>query len=175
MRQSGMMVVALAAFLAAPASADDAVSGLRACRALTDQTARLACFDRLAAQYDVPTPVTQAAPPAAPSAAPGVAQSAPQPAAKAVPEFGGERLARPDDTPRPEESMTAVVAKASLNAIGHFTIALDNGQIWRQLDSDTANARFRGSDRVKITKGFLDSYSLAIEGQWGTYKVKRIK
>lgn len=167
MKAGGLIVMALAAVLAAPApGADpDMLSALRACKAMTDATARLACFDRLTAQYDTAAPMAQSAVPRPPAS---VAQAAP-------PAFGGEDLKRDDDTPRPEESMTASVAKASFNAIGHFTIVLDNGQIWRQLDADTSKARFRDADSVKITKGFLDSYSLVIEGRWGIYKVKRIK
>jgi hypothetical protein len=88
-------------------------------------------------------------------------------------DFGGENL-RAAEKAEPVFQQAQIV-KVSFNAIKHFTITLDNGQVWRQLDSDTAVARFRGHEPVKISQGFLDSYSLSVEGVWGSYKVKRIK
>lgn len=146
----------------APAFADTADSGvlteLAACRGLGD-AARLACFDRVLARHAAPATASS-------SAAPVVAAPAPS--------FGGERL--PDATRPPEpEAMTATVASVNYNAFQQFTVTLDNGQVWRQLESDTPVARFAAAATVKISRGFLDSYSLSVEGAWGTFKVKRIK
>lgn len=163
MRRFGLAAIVLIGL--APASfAQDVMSELKACRARTDATARLACFDAVMSRLDA------AHAPATTASAPPARQAAP-------PDFGGENLARDEDTPRPQESLSAGVAKVSFNAIRHFTVVLDNGQVWRQADSDTAVARFSDDkpNVVKISKGFMDSYSLAIEGSWGTYKVKRIK
>lgn len=136
----------------APAAHADVWSDLGACRSLGD-AARLACFDRVLAHHD-----------RAPAAKPPVA------------EFGAERLpGAAEEAHQTRESIQAKVTKVTYNAIKHFTVALDNGQVWRQLASDTATAGLKGSETVNITRGFLDSYSLSIEGVWGTYKVKRIK
>lgn len=163
MRRFGLTAVVLIA-LAPAAFGQDATAGLRACRAQTDAMARLACFDALVTRLDAPAMTPMANAPAS------MANTSPA-------GFGGENLARDDAAPRPQESISAGVAKVSFNAIKHFTVVLDNGQVWRQADSDTAVARFSDDkpNVVKISKGFMDVYSLAIEGAWGTYKVKRIK
>ncbi len=119
---------------------------LKACQAERDDRARLACFDGALAKLE-----------AAPS------------------NFGGETLKRPDAASQESEFLTGRVTRVGLNAIQHFTVTLDNGQVWRQLDSDTEVARFREGAEVRIKRGFLDSYSLSVEGTFGSYKVKRIK
>ena len=137
----------LAALALVPAAqAGDVMADLQACRSLGD-AARLACFDRVLASQD----------------------------GAAKPGFGAERLPQAAEAAKPPETMQARITAVRLNAFKQFTVTLDNGQIWRQLDSDTAVARLAAADAVKITRGFLDSYSLTVDGVWGTYKVKRIK
>ena len=79
--------------------------------------------------------------------------------------------------PQPLDHIAAKVANASYNYFRRFTVTLDNGQVWRQNESDTKVARFdgNGTERVTISRGFLNGFSLVIEGQYGTYQVKRIK
>jgi hypothetical protein len=149
----GIFPVLVAVLVAmTPAAHADVWSDLGVCRSLGDAE-RLACFDRVLARHDA-------------------APAAKSPAS----EFGAERLpGAAEEARQTRESIQAKVTKVTFNAIKHFTIALDNGQIWRQLASDTALAELKGSETVNITRGFLNSYSLSIEGVWGTYRVKRIK
>lgn len=144
-----MLAVGLLAFASA-GQAGELYGDLQACRTLGDGP-RLACFDRVLASHDAPPP----------------------PVAK--PDFGSERLPQAADAAKEPDSMQDRVVKVSFNAFKQFTVTLANGQVWRQLDSDTAVARFAADATVKITRGFLDSYSLSVEGVWGAYKVKRIK
>lgn len=148
-------LAATAAFAAA-GHAGDAWSDLQACRSLGNAE-RLACFDRVLAGHD--------------------SARAPVAAAKPDADFGSDRLPKNDATPPQRESMTAKVAQVRWNPFKHFSITLDNGQVWRQIDADseTAVGRLVPAATVKITRGFLGSYSLAVEGEWGIYKVKRIK
>jgi hypothetical protein len=142
------IIPVLAAAMAAmtPAAlASDLLGELNACRGLGDGE-RLACFDRVLAGHDA-TPTRS--------------------------DFGAERL--PQAAAKEPDTMVAHVAKVSVNAFKQFTVTLDNGQVWRQLESDTAVARFTTANTVTISRGFLDSYSLSVAGAWGTYKVKRIK
>lgn len=160
MRTSGLIVAGIVlAGLAHAAPGQELINGLKACRARTNAAARLACFDALVSQLDTP------------AIAPPKVTNVPAPG------FGGENLARAKAAPPPEESISAGVAKVSFNAIKYFTVVLDNGQVWRQSESNTVVAHFSDSkpNVVKISKGFLDTYNLTIEGAWGTYKVKRIK
>jgi hypothetical protein len=194
-------------------AADTTTSALKACRAVSDNLARLDCFDKLVAGLDAAAvtaapvtaaaPVSAAPPAAAPVAAPAaVAQQAPakqetawynpsgwlgseapKPARPMVgnpADFGSSSLAKPaaeNTGPVPLDHITVPVAKVSFNAIGRFIVTLENGQIWRQIDADTGVAHFhRGrTDTVTITHGFMDAYSLKIEGLSGTYQVRRIK
>jgi hypothetical protein len=159
-----LVAAALVAASAPPASADDLWSVLQPCRSLADGE-RLACFDRVLAAHD-----------AAPAAPASVAKpAAPAPVASTA-DFGAERLKPAEDAPpKPEEFLVGKVTSFGLNAFKHFTVTLDNGQIWRQLDSDTPVARLRLNSTVKIVRGFLDSYTLTIEDTYGSFKVKRIK
>jgi hypothetical protein len=161
------LAVCLAAMaaIAVPGHAGDTWSDMQACRSLGDAE-RLACFDRVLARHD-----SKPVPPPAPVRPAEPAMAAAKPSA----DFGSERLQKDDATPQQPESMTAKVAQVRWNAFKHFSVTLDNGQVWRQLDSDTAVARIDSAATVKITRGFLDSYSLSVEGTWGIYKVKRIK
>jgi hypothetical protein len=159
MRISGLISAAVVLIgFAHAAPAQELMTSLKACRAQTNAAVRLSCFDALVSDLDSRA-TTQAT------------------VAKPAAGFGGENLVREGGAPRPQEAISAGVAKVSFSAIKHFTVVLDNGQVWRQADSDTAIARFRDDkpNVVKISKGFMDSYNLAIEGTWGTYKVKRIK
>ena len=140
-------VVFVGLLLAVPAMAGTPVPGeLKACLVESDERARLACFDAAMAKLET-----------APS------------------DFGGEALPRSDVGPQEPAILVARAAHLSVNAHQHFTVTLDNGQVWRQLDSDTGAARFREGDTVRIKRGFMDSYSLTAEGGYGLYKVKRIK
>jgi hypothetical protein len=92
-------------------------------------------------------------------------------------DFGKENMSFHSDAPEPLDHITAGVANVTYNFFRRFTVTLDNGQVWRQEDGDTDVARFEKdkAEVVTISRGFLESYHLTIQGRWGTYKVKRIK
>jgi hypothetical protein len=175
------------------------------CAAVADNMARLACYDALnpavkAAQAEPPPPPPPAAvvaPPPA-GAAPPADQSAwydpfhvfgTSPSQQVRPEqFGAENLAPPPPPPgqppaaapaepQPLDSISASVSEYSLNPFGKFLVILDNGQVWRQLDSDGGNARFSRSNKntVTITRGLLGSYNLTVNDSSAMFKVKRLK
>lgn len=94
-------------------------------------------------------------------------------------EFGGDnwRVQSASNAPEPLDHITAGVKDATYNYFRRFTVTLDNGQVWRQEEGDTRVARFKedAPQTVTIKRGFMGGYSLSIDGQWGTYQVKRIK
>jgi len=195
LRSFALAAVLFALPAAQAASGDAMTEALKACRAVSGNTARLACFDRLTAGLDAQAPVAATSPAAVASRAaatpeqqtsvydPGSlsGKDAAKPARPMVgnpADFGGENLAAvADKGPVPLDRITAPVAMVSFNAIGHFTVTLENGQVWRQLDADTRVARFNKDKKetVTIKRGFMDAYSLSIDGRWGNYMVKRIK
>jgi hypothetical protein len=169
---------------------EDLVAGMAKCAAVTDNSARLACYDALAPQVKA----AQAQPPA-----PAVDNRAwydpsrifgTSPSQQTRPEqFGGENLAPPPppppkagEAPPPPEpeaiaSITAKVTDFAFNPFGRFVVFLDNGQIWQQIEGDTDQAHFRknGGDTVTISRGMLGSYNLRVNDTGLAFKVRRIK
>lgn len=97
-------------------------------------------------------------------------------------DFGAENIrtqtanAAPDQ-PRPLDEMQSGVVKVEYLANGRFVVTLANGQVWRQLDGDTGQARFKtkGGDVVTISRGLLGSYNLVVAGRAMLFKVHRLK
>lgn len=60
---------------------------------------------------------------------------------------------------------------------GIFTVTLENGEVWRQISSDSSFARWKGPAPryvVRITPGLLGSFNLEVQNASGLYKVRRI-
>lgn len=197
-------VIAFAAAMACAAPGAsfgaDLASDVLACSAEQGDAAQLACYKAIAARLKAAetkatgettaaaTPTVTQAPPAPipqpmqesaaqPIASPP-AQSAAAPtqsASAAKQDFAADSVPFKTDTPEKPDRMTAHVAAFSYNYFHHFEVALDNGQIWRQTDSDTAIAKLAKDQQVTVTRGFLDSFHLAIEGEYGNFAVTRIK
>lgn len=96
-------------------------------------------------------------------------------------EFGAEsvraRQANQPSAPEPLDHITAKVTGVAFSANGRFTVTLDNGQTWKQLDGDIGTPQFnkRGQDVVTISRGFLGSYNLVVEGHTAMFKVRRLQ
>ena len=200
LRPAAATAILLSAACALPAQADDLATSLSTCAAIKNDVARLTCYDDLAAKASAMAQAPAAAPtaPAAPaqtaqapkkdeswfgfvgdmfgSSTPPDKQTTPQ-------QFGSESLppppVKPGEAPPPQalDSITANVADVAFNPYGRFTVFLDNGQIWQQLQGDTDLAHFRkGKDNVvTISRGMLGSYNLVVNDTPHYYKVKRIK
>jgi hypothetical protein len=194
---------AAALFFAVPALAADqheVLEGLGKCAALTDDKARLACYDALAPQVKD----ALSAPPAAvastqPSAPPTEEQQkswfgfdvgglfGTAPAQQTTPQqFGSDKLPAPPPPPPgttpaqppPIDSIAASVTDYAVNPFGKFIVFLDNGQVWRQEQGDSDRAQFRKNpkdNKVAISRGFLGSYNLTLNDSDKVYKVTRVK
>jgi hypothetical protein len=69
------------------------------------------------------------------------------------------------------------MAAYSFDKYGLFTVTLANGQVWRQVDGDTANAHWKkpaSTYMAHVTAGFMRSYNFQVKGLPGLYKVRRI-
>lgn len=58
---------------------------------------------------------------------------------------------------------------------GSTTFTLDNGEVWEQVDDDTYASGSIPHPKVTISKGWLHSFVLSVEGVKETVMVKRIK
>jgi hypothetical protein len=69
------------------------------------------------------------------------------------------------------------MASYKFDSNGFFTVVLDNGEVWRQIDGDTTVAHwFRkpGFYVATVTAGALGSSNLRVHGEGRSYKVRRI-
>src|SRR6185437_1972253 len=178
---------------------------LLACSKLQDPAERVRCYDaQIAAMISAtaPTPApgsaTASARPAAPAAV-EAAHAAPAvpPAATASPgrgapprapavaasdrsraaEFGQEQLPQAERPANENQSLSSRIT--ALNALGasKYVISLENGQVWRQSESDHIASLFRVGDDVRIERGSLGSYHLwaASMGQKNWILVMRMR
>ena len=179
------------------APAEGLASAILSCSAQPDGTSQLACYNQIAARLKTSaTPAGQSSagdsvsPPQTAAQAPGAQQGnregswydvgswfgssnppPPGPARQAIgtpADFGKAEMPFEDTGPVPLDHITAKVADVSYNFFRHFTVTLDNGQVWRQTDEDTSIAHFKTDTpvTVKITRGFLDTFHLSIDGVW---------
>ena len=197
-----MAASAILAFCCSPALAgarDDALNAVAKCASLTDDHARLACYDAAAAEVKsaIASPA-ESQPPTAeeqkswfglPNLFGGSNGHAPQTTPK---EFGNESLPPPPPPPPPApgqpapppppqiiDSITAGVTDYAFNPYGKVTVFLDNGQIWKQIEGDDENPLFAfkksKSNTVTISRGLLGSYNMQVNGKAVIYKMRRLK
>lgn len=70
------------------------------------------------------------------------------------------------------------MAEYRFDSFGKFTVRLADGQLWRQLASDTTLARWQkpaGAYVVDVSKGAFGSFNLRVEHVGGAYKVERLQ
>ncbi|HKE40546.1 MAG TPA: hypothetical protein VKG21_11960 [Casimicrobiaceae bacterium] len=160
-----------------PAYADairDALSEMMKCVEINEPAERLKCFDSA-----VPTAKNALA---VPEKAPEKSlldwfglNRPPKPVTKT------EDFGKPQPEPGPGEEITeikATVIQFARAKRNRALFVLDNGQVWKQLDGDTADVRDPPSDepiKVTIETGVLGSYNLMIDGRNGIIKVSRVK
>lgn len=185
MRKYGLVALAAATLALSPAHAAEQslASDVLACAAQPDEKAQLGCYNAIAARLKAAqataaqTPKTEGGTWYNPSSWFGSTQPPPARAAGRPPaaQFGSETLPENPTTEPPRlDEITVKVASASYNYFRRFTVTLDNGQVWRQLESDTSVARFgdEGGESVTIKRGWM-GFVLSLNGKW--YQVKRIK
>jgi hypothetical protein len=175
--------------LAQPAVASDAA--LAQCRALTDATARLACYDRIplaASAGAAPrAPVTPASTLAAASAAPAVpAAAAVAPAAAVVSNTQPKPAAAPVPATDPAASLglpsrAETSDRLSSTIPGLFEgwsprerIRLANGQLWEVVDGSRAAYRLQ-NPAVTVRRTAFGGFEMDIEGVNQRLRVRRVE
>jgi hypothetical protein len=181
--------------LAIPAFAgprDDVLDAMNKCTVITEDKARLDCYDGLKPQLQaaLATPQPQVAANESGSSWFGLDNvfggSTERPQTKPE-QFGADRLPpKEQDKFNPPQvaavqeidSINAVLTDYALTPTGRFIVFLDNDQVWQQIQGDTATARFKKNAKdntVKIERAFLGSYALLLNDGNQVYKVKRVK
>lgn len=163
-------VIALACSATTGAAGND---GLARCVALTEDVARLACYDALFRDGG--------------SLSAGAARIAPAPAVTAsaepvlTPEQSFGRAKREQARERaaaaavePSE-MRAEIAGVETRDQGRvLVLRLANGQVWQQMERITLPT-VRTGDQLLIERGMLGSYLARLNGRAPSFRVKRLK
>ena len=86
-------------------------------------------------------------------------------------QFGQEKKLVIEEAP---DSITATITKATKGAYGKYTFTLDNGQVWRQVES-SRTAIWRGGEEVVVERGALGSFLMRKASGGRSLRVKRLK
>jgi hypothetical protein len=146
----------------------ESLTAIEACTKLSDDRARLACFDR-----EVGAEMGHRASDSAPAST-SVAPVAPAPRLTEEQKLGLSpgrivQLERPASAPPPLKELTVTIQSLSTDANGHQVFTLQNGQVWRQVELDEAFFVHAG-DAVTISRGALGSYFMS----FGTHRNTRV-
>ena len=148
---------------------------LSICVAKTDKTARLTCYDTLAANAKpsahimaTASPVNSIAPEVAtvPAAAVSVVAS---PKALSVDDFGLQKKVIEDEVSK----IYSEVVSVKKDALGAFIITLNNGQVWKQ--NSSKYYKIKKGQHIFIETGALNSFLLGSDDRNATTRVKRLK
>jgi hypothetical protein len=149
---------------------------LRACRDLTDDQARLACYD---AAVDRNRKSADAGP--EPSAENAAGSAAAEPAVTAASLSQEELFGRTskeielsvEEATGSEriDSLSATVTRLRKYGYDKVLITLDNGQVWKQIDA--SSLRLRVGDTVDIERAALGSFMLRKQGNNRRMRISR--
>lgn len=77
----------------------------------------------------------------------------------------------------PDQTIVSRMAEYSFDSQGIFTVTLENGQTWRQIDGDSRDAFWKkpaGTYLVTIRHGMSGSFILTVHNEARVYRVHRV-
>ena len=150
-------------FLCLATGAAQADAELQRCAQIAEGTARLGCYDALAAQRKAAPPVAPAATPA-----PGGQAAAPAPTGEAA--FG-----KPVQVPAAELALIESRINGRFEGWNSKTVfILANGQRWQVSDGSNATV-FLNDPKVRVRRAMLGSFFIEFEGTNQSARVRRIQ
>lgn len=166
---------ALALFFITASAQADIHQSLLDCKQLTDNSARLSCYDRLAATFvsqeaSAVVAVPEAAAPTSTPAAVVATPATATPSAEVIEADFGKTQSRPSDQ---VEQLQATVKSLSRNKMRKLLITLENGHTWRQTEDDSI--QLKAGDSVTIEKASFGSFLLSKTGTNRKVRVKRVE
>ncbi len=174
---SGLVMLASLPALAEP-TRDEVMAGAARCDGIADNRVWLDCFYGSAQPMRAllnlapanPAQVRLVPPPGAePRRVPVVASAQP----RQQQQSGGFWSDVLGDT-KPEARDVAM-SKYDFDRSGRLRVALANGQVWQQMESDVARAKWKkpaSSYRVSVSRGVMGTYDLRVRGEGVVYKVR---
>jgi hypothetical protein len=143
------------------------VQKLMDCRKLTDDSARLACYDQATAAFDQ-------------AEAKGDVVVVDREQAKKVRRqaFGftipSISIFEKGEAKDEVENATGVIASARQDGVGHWIIKLEDGAVWAQVDANELFKTPKPGMSVKIRKASLGSYLMSVDNQ-GAFRAHRVE
>jgi lactam utilization protein B len=140
------------------------LEAVRACTRLSDNAARLACYDAA---------VVEAITPSVPKlSVPKLSAEKPEP----QPKFGDNGQLHRDIQSKADlpKSLTGQLSQVASLPHGLYRLSLDNGQIWQTTEADSA-LEFKAGDMVTISRMVLGGYIISFSAHTTSVGAKRIK
>jgi hypothetical protein len=157
--------------LSTRAQAQEPADPIQACSRMTDTDARLACFDRVAAQQRAATHGNSTAP-----IAPNVTAAPNRPPEDTTgldPEQIRMRRHKEGLPPEPTRIVVSTVARLDAQPSRHYHFVLDNGQVWASTNAESA-LFLRPHETVQIRPGVFGAFFLKT-AQGSTMRVYRLR
>jgi len=129
----------------------------QACTRLGDDVARLSCYD---AAFGVSNPPT--------AEKSGVGRTEP------LARFGDSGALHPESKIDLPKSITVRVQQATPLAYGLYRLTLENSQVWRTTQGDSA-LEFKAKDMVTISRRVMGGYEVSLTGRNVSVNATRIK
>jgi len=134
------------------------------CKAITDATARLACYDAASGRSDAVFVPASGAGTAAGAAGGSAGQSGPIAAGSTAPSPLAEM--------KPVKSFESRVETAARLPAGTWVIGLEDGTSWIQADSSQEWTVFKAGEPVVVTRGAVGAWYLRKSGSNRTFRVR---
>jgi len=152
--------------LASAARAAEMPVSIARCKAITDDTARLACYDAATGRSDAGYITASSAGTAAAAANAGAAQPGAAVAA------AGSTTPSPVAATKPANSFESRIRSATRLPAGTWVIALEDGTSWIQADSSQEWIVFEPGDAVVVSRGAMGAWFLKKSGSNRTFRVR---
>jgi hypothetical protein len=151
--------------LASTARAAELPASVARCKAIADDTARLACYDAATGRSDAGYITASSASAAAGAASASAAQPGPVAAA-------GSTTPSPPAEAKPAKSFESRIRAATRLPAGAWVIALEDGTSWIQADSSQEWTQFKAGDAVVVSRGAMGAWFLKKSGTNRTFRVR---
>jgi hypothetical protein len=171
---AALLVAAPAALAAQPREAPpraELFEALVRCRTIADQAERLQCFDTAAANLEAAAERRDVVVVDRQQVREGRRRLFGL-ALPRIPIFGGGDEDEEDEDRI--DTVEGVVASASQDGMGHWTVALQDGAVWTQTDNRPLALRPRAGQTVVINRGAMGSFMMRINNQPGV-RARRIR
>lgn len=143
---------------AAPTDRAAALRQLSDCRGMTDQAARLACYDAAAAAIETAERAGELV---------VMDRTQVREAKRSLFGFdvGGLNFFDRGEAPVKVDDVSLVVERAYRGEGGKWFLVMTDGQVWRQVDSEAVNSPPKKGSKAEIRRAALGSYFMNIDGQ----------